>query len=160
MAFETNSVESLLLMGAIGLGLLLLGGFMFLSNTATLNDLESTEANVTDTGVGKSTGTEPGSPPTYYPVIEYRYTVNGKEYTNSNYRLGSGRPTFDFRSEAEEITERYGSAGEVTVYYEESDPSNSFIKKDRPLHPYGLMAFGLVVLLFSLKMLAPYISRG
>lgn len=157
MAFETNSVESLILLGLIGLGLILLGGFMFLNNTATLNNLESTEGNVTHTGVGESPGTEPGSTPTYYPVIEYRYAVDGTEYTNSNYRLGSGRPTFSFRSDAEEVAERYGSAGEVTVHYEKSDPSNSFIKKERPLHPYGLMAFGLVTLLASLKMLAPYI---
>lgn len=159
MAFETNSTEAVLLVGLIGLGLLLVGGFMFVNNTMTLNNLESTEANVTDTWVGESTGTDPASSPTYYPVIEYRYTVDGREYTNSNYRLGSGRPTFDFRSEAEKLTNRYGNAGEVTVYYEASNPQNSFIRKDRPLHPYALMIFGLMLLLVPIKMLTPYLDR-
>jgi len=158
MAFETNSVESILLIGGIGLLMLLTGVLTFVGNTMTLSDIESTEGTVIGTGVGESRGTEPGSPSTYYPVIKYEYTVNGGTYTNSNYRLGSGRPTMSsFR--AEEITTSYREAGEVTVYYEASDPSNSFIKKDRPAHPYALMIFGLILLMISVKMLTPYLDR-
>lgn len=159
MAFETNSTESILLIGVIGLLFVLAGVLMFVNNTVTLSEIESTEGTVTDAWVGESRGTEPGSPPSYYPVIKYKYTINGDTYTNSNYRLGSGRPTLS-SMRAEEITKSYINEGETKVYYEASDPANSFIKKDRPLHPYGLMVFGLVLILIPIKMLTPYLDRG
>lgn len=151
---ETNGPGALGLMAVIGVLFMLVGGATYAVNANSLSNAEATEATVLSTSIGESDNPDTvGS--SYYPQIAYNYTVDGKEYRNSNYRAGSGRRV-DSRFWAESIVEEYEEGAAITVYYTPSNPSNSFIKNSMPLYPYGLVLFGLVFFLPAVYMLRPY----
>ena len=153
---ESNSPAAFGIMAVIGVIFMLLGGVMFAANSSSLSNAEATEATVVSTSIGESTNPDTvGS--SYYPQIAYNYTVGGKEYRNSNYKAGSGRRV-DSRFWAEGIVEEYEKGEAITVHYTPSEPSNSFIKKSMPMHPYALFAFGLVFFLPAVYMLRPYFN--
>ena len=153
---ETNGPAALGIMAVIGVLFMLLGGGMFAANSSSLSNAEATEATVVSTSIGESVNPDTvGS--SYYPQITYNYTVDGKEYRNSNYKAGSGRRV-DSQFWAEGIVEEYDKGEAITVHYTPSEPSNSFIKKSMPMHPYALFAFGLVFLLPAVYMLRPYFN--
>jgi uncharacterized protein DUF3592 len=101
-------------------------------------------ANVVSTGVAGSvesttvsTGTPGQSSATacyYTPVVTYRYAVNGKEYTSSQVRPGSESATWS--SYASRITEQYAPGQEVEAYYNPTDPSDAFLRRE-----YGTLTY-------------------
>ncbi|MDZ7688759.1 MAG: DUF3592 domain-containing protein [Halobacteriales archaeon] len=153
---ETNGPGALALAVAIGVLFMLLGTGMFVSNASTLSGAETTEATVESVSIGESVNPDRVGND-YYPVIQYRYTVDGEEYRNSNYKAGSGRRV-DSQFWAEDIVEEYEEGETITVYYTPSEPSNSFIEKSMPAHPYALFGFGLLFFLPAVYMLRPYFS--
>lgn len=60
--------------------------------------------------------------PSYYPLIEYRYQVGGKEY--SSWRVYSNDVSADSGS-CERLFKRY--KGEVTVHYNPTKPEEAFL---------------------------------
>ncbi len=67
---------------------------------------------------------EPGS---FVPVVWYRYTVKGMEYTGSRVQVSG--PSFRLLGQAQDYAKRWAAAGNVTVWYDPADPGLSVLAK-------------------------------
>jgi len=76
------------------------------------------------------------------PVVRYRYTVDGTEYTNSQLCPVAGATC---TGDAEEVVEKYGEGETVTAYVDRTNPEDSYLIQPGP--PYGflfLTGFGVL----------------
>ncbi len=63
----------------------------------------------------------------YYPVIKYRYTVNGKEYTSD--RIFLTKLASDYNT-VKGIVEKYPLNKKVKVYYNPFNPKEAVLKRN------------------------------
>ncbi|MDZ7639037.1 MAG: DUF3592 domain-containing protein [Bryobacterales bacterium] len=63
----------------------------------------------------------------YYPQVEYRYVVDGKEYRSRRYSLGEEHPDFAERAEAVEAGQAFRAGSAVQVSYDPGDPSSAVL---------------------------------
>lgn len=61
----------------------------------------------------------------YEPVVEYTYTVGGRQYSGSKISFGANR--FD-RNTAQKKAATYPQGASVTVFYDPSDPAKSVLE--------------------------------
>jgi hypothetical protein len=77
----------------------------------------------------KQSSSSSGSKWRYRPRVEYRYELNGAEYTNDNIQFVSVSWEFKDRFKAERIIKPYPVGKAVDVYYDPLDPANSVLLK-------------------------------
>lgn len=65
----------------------------------------------------------------YHFTINYKYTVDGQEYTNNNISPVTQENVFDSRSGANNYKSSHSIGDPITVYYIPEDPKTSFIEK-------------------------------
>ena len=65
----------------------------------------------------------------YIPRVEYRYELDGAEYSNDNIQFVSVSWEFNERFKAERVTKPYPVGKAVDVFYDPTDPGNSVLLK-------------------------------
>lgn len=131
------------------------GGYLIYDQQQAVREAEQVEATVVDTDVRESTssgGTRNGGT-SYYPVVEYRYTYDGQQYTNDNVFPGSSSRSTS-RSRAEEIADEYDQGDTATVYVDPENPSESFLIQETDyLFPALFGGVGLLTVAISARSL-------
>lgn len=74
---------------------------------------------------GSSRSRRRNSNTTYKPWVLYRYSVEGETLENHTVQMMT---SYDSRSEAQEVLDRYPIGSTVTVYYKEEEPSKSLLE--------------------------------
>lgn len=87
----------------------------------------------------------------YHFTINYKYTVNGKEYTNNYVSPVSKENVFDSQSRANNYKSSYSIGESITVYYMPDDPTTSFIEKSSS-SPITMMIVSIVFILTGILM--------
>jgi len=99
------------------------------------------------------------SGPTYSPLIKYRYSVNGTDYTSKRYTYGAAS-TSD-RGYAAGVVARYPKGKRITVYYDPAHPAESVLSVEVPgfyhlmilfLQPFVVAGLGLIASCFYLPL--------
>jgi MFS superfamily sulfate permease-like transporter len=80
----------------------------------------------------------------YYPRVQYRYTVAGK--THSADRIAFGGTAGGSRSKAQKIVNQYPSGKTLPVYYDPDDPSVAALETGHSLMAIVIILAGLVFL--------------
>ncbi len=133
----------------VGFSLLFLavGGYLVYEQERALRSFESTEATVVGTEIDRDVDREVGESDsvTYRPIVEYRYTVDGREYTAGNVYPGGTSARSD-RGWAEGVVSDYSRGETVTAYYDPSDPSEAYLVRERDLTKFAFVLLPLVFL--------------
>jgi hypothetical protein len=82
--------------------------------------------------------------PTYYPLLEYRYQVDGKQFTS--WRVYSHDTAADSNSN-ERLFKKY--QGTVTAHYDPADPEQAFLVLNSPVWIWLLRMLGAAFLLVA-----------
>ena len=81
------------------------------------------QATITSSGISESHDDD-GT--TYHPEVEYRFTVKGKEYTNS--KISATGLSSSHESEVQQIIDQYPEGSTQTVHYNPADPSTAILQ--------------------------------
>lgn len=130
------------LLAAIGLAFLLGGVYMF-AEASRASGWPTTEGSVTSAGIGERWAGADGQ--VYRPEVEYRYAVDGREFTGR--RISVDPPEFMKRELAEKRLEKYRAGGRVRVRYDPAKPAESLLEDTTTKFPHLLVAVGSAVLL-------------
>jgi hypothetical protein len=65
----------------------------------------------------------------YIPRLEYRYEIDGAEFTNDNIQFVSVSWEFKDRFKAERVTKPYPVGRKIDVFYDPEDPEESVLQK-------------------------------
>lgn len=84
----------------------------------------------------------------YYPVIQYKYEVNGIEYAGERYQLGTTMEKFKEKKDATEMARGYPTGSKIPIYYDPNDPSGAVIE---PSFSYSVFVPSLLGILFLLS---------
>lgn len=87
----------------------------------------------------------------FYPKIEYRYTVLGQSYSAA--RIAFGGVTEASQHEAQKIVDQYPTDTTLTVHYDPNDPSVAVLKAGYRLPAYGMVGVGLVLCVIGIYFL-------
>lgn len=83
---------------------------------------------------------------TFYPEIEYQYSVDGKRYQSDKYQLRSDHPWTVDRAEAVRAALKYRNGDAVTVFYNAKQPSVAVLKPSVQWADYAALLVGLTFL--------------
>ncbi|MEM7284188.1 MAG: DUF3592 domain-containing protein [Pseudomonadota bacterium] len=143
----------------IGFVLMFFGGMLI--RTASATEKKSSEAltwsSVEGEVLASSVKRSPSSSkPRFRAHVNYRYSVNGQGYENDTVFLGGRVATL--KKKAQATSDKYAVGTSVTVYYDASNPGDSYLENA----PQGL-AFqkfaGAIVLLAGLLFLFGYLPQ-
>jgi hypothetical protein len=129
MATESRKMS---LRGAVGVSLIVLVllavAFFFSSDpfpdSFRLNSYVSTSGQVSGTDITQGEG---GHWHPFIPVVLYRYTVGGREFTGHRVQLQG--PYFNYLKEAESYAQAFPTNGSMTVWYDPRRPASSVLFK-------------------------------
>ena len=109
---------------------------------------QSTQGVVLSSRIESHTTTSDGrTSTTYSPEITYRYEVDGKTYTSSQYAYGMGSTSeYGYVSG---LVERHPAGKKIPVYYDPDDPAEAILQLEAP-----------AVLYFMLLFLQPFLAVG
>ncbi len=65
----------------------------------------------------------------YFPKVQYEYSVMGKTYTGGRIAFGASKG-FSSRAGAEKVLERYPVGATVTVYYNPDNPADAVLERE------------------------------
>ena len=65
----------------------------------------------------------------YFPKVQYEYSVMGKTYTGGRIAFGASKG-FSSRAAAEKVLERYPVGETVTVYYNPNNPADAVLERE------------------------------
>ena len=115
-----------------------MGVYAFVKQGRARRDFLTTTGEVVASKVDHHEG-DADSETTYSPLIKYRYSVNGKEYTSKRYTYAAGSTSdYDY---AADVVARYPKGKRITVYYDPADPAESVLSVDVPSHYHFLILF-------------------
>ena len=84
-------------------------------------------------GTKKPGSDAPGTWDSYYPKIEYQYSVSGNEYRSSKVEaIFSGKASCNTEWQAKKIIEKYPEGRNVLVFYDPKDPSRACLESGIP----------------------------
>ncbi|WP_336325787.1 DUF3592 domain-containing protein [Halovenus sp. HT40] len=139
----TRTTAILLLVGFAFAGY---GGYDYVQQQAAIEDAVAVEATITETDL-EETG---GRGVSYDVQIEYIYQYQGTEYTNDERFPGSISPTYDTRSKAESVLDRYDTNETVTAYVDPAAPEAAFLERRTTNGPFLFAGFGCLVVLLNI----------
>ena len=83
------------------------------------------------------------------PVIEYSYTINGKEYKSDRIKIGVQSISSSDRDWAERTIEKYSLGKKVMVYYNPLLPTSAVLETGLNLRLFSLLPFAILAYVFS-----------
>ena len=84
----------------------------------------------------------------FTPVVHYRWSVDGRSYTGSRYRIGGGSSLgrFPTRAEAQAALDRYAPGQPVTVFHDPADPAEAVLQPGGDWGAWVPLPIGVVLL--------------
>jgi hypothetical protein len=70
-----------------------------------------------------------GNTTSTYPVVVYRYEVNGKTYESQTIKAGDQFMSVRIMGDAQKTVDRYSVGNQVTVYYNPAKPSEAALER-------------------------------
>jgi Protein of unknown function (DUF3592). len=114
----------------IGAGMVFLGYNAHIDQSQALDNPENVTATIVDTGIREDSSRRGGTD--YRPVIEFRYTYNGSEYTSNNMYPGGQEPEdHNLESEAREVVQNYSQGSSIQALVPPERPQEGFIKAEK-----------------------------
>jgi hypothetical protein len=130
------------------------GGQSLYSQQHKITTYETTTRTVVATSIHSERTGRPslfGDSKSYYPAVNYSYSVAGTTYRNDNVYSSSRVPGGE-QAQATEFLGRYPEGKRVTIHYAADDPSKSFLSGRYTFFPaYLLVLLGLILLRDSLN---------
>ncbi|OPX41020.1 MAG: hypothetical protein DRG82_01810 [Deltaproteobacteria bacterium] len=117
-----------LAMFASGIFLLAWGGYE-LKGAQESSNWPSTQGTIISSRVSKQTRRDSKTRRnviTYYPRVQFKYTVNGRPYTSN--RIEFGGTSGGMERVAKRVVNRYPSGKKVNVYYNPKDPQYAILE--------------------------------
>lgn len=135
--------------GCLGSVMMLAVG-MDVADYVRSSNWEQVEAEVITVDVIESENSE-GSP-TYRPLIEYEFRINGQTYLGDRAYFGNNISTGGSIG-ARNLTSQYAVGDSILVYFDPNNPADSVITRDASGGLWGFLITGGVILLITLTML-------
>ena len=144
----------ILLFAGVG-GFLIYKSFRDRKKAETSQSWPSTPGQITEARVARSrrTDSEGDADYSYAPAIQYTYQVGGQEYSGNNITFGF-RQSFSSQAKAEAALARFPTGGQVTVYYDPSNPGEAVLERKAGSSTLSLV-LGIVFLVISLCLGCP-----
>lgn len=131
----------------LGLGMTGMGSYLYVGESAALENTAEVTAEITDTSVEQVPGSRGRE--AYVPVVTFRYQYRGTDYTSDRIFPRSSQPSYNERSTAEERLAPYPVGESVTAYVDPDAPGAAFLENSRSGKPAGAIVFGAAISLFS-----------
>ncbi|MHC6202998.1 DUF3592 domain-containing protein [Breznakiellaceae bacterium SP9] len=144
-----------------------IGCFHFIRQNAEMKTYITTEGTVLSATMTNYTTTETSGSRrthTYYePLMEYTYTVDGRNYTNDSILIGGANPASRDSGEIEKMYKMivdHPIGGPITVFYNPNKPAESFVEKSSIPFTYAVVCAvftilfgvpGILVMVIELK---------
>lgn len=132
----------------IGLAFGAIGGRQIVTGIAS-RSWPSVEGTVTNTTVDvdttrsrRSNSNRRRTTTSYFAVVEYSYTVNGRTFTSDRISAGEPQHGTSNRAAADSFLTRYPKGGGVSVYYDPRDPASAVLQKGAAGVASWFMALG------------------
>jgi hypothetical protein len=153
-SLTSNSTRNGMYSAAQGVGMFfgLIGGSFVVSGIGDVTTARSTtswssvDGVVVVSRVIRDAGMDADAGDIYKPVIIYRYSVDGTDYTGDHvaaYRLSNNRS---------EVIDQEFPAGPVTVHFNPADPSEAVLKPGTAMESYIPVGLGSMALLIGLTL--------
>lgn len=118
----SNSTPRLLLALLLGVGAVVGGGYLWVSQGEEIDTYEPVDATVVHSELGSS---DDGAS---YAAITYEYTADGRTYESSNIFPGPGDST---GTDPQGLVDDHPEGASVTAYYDPANPSTAFLTQER-----------------------------
>lgn len=138
--------RGLLLIVLVAVSLIAFGAYDYVEQRNALENAVEVDATVTASEVVTDTS---GRGIDYLPNVTYEYRYDGVEYSSDDVYPGSFSASYDVRSEAEAVVDRYPGGEVVTAYVDPSSPGDAFLRKETSSGPFAFIGIGFVILLFG-----------
>ena len=143
---EIELSRGLLLIMLVALSLIAVGAYDYVEQKNALENAVEVDATVTASEVVTDTS---GRGIDYLPNVTYEYRYDGVEYRSDDVYPGSFSASYDVRSEAEAVVDRYPTEEVVTAYVDPSSPGDAFLRRETSSGPFAFVGIGAVILLFA-----------
>ncbi len=127
----------------VGLTIVGLGGYAYLTDSARLNDNVAVTAEVTDVGVEQVEGSRGRD--AYVPAVRFQYRFQGGSYTSKKLYPGRSQPQYKDRATARERASAYTAGERVTAYVDPETPGEAFLEDRRSGQATGAVLVGALV---------------
>ncbi|MDS0280857.1 DUF3592 domain-containing protein [Haloarcula onubensis] len=127
----------------VGLGIVGVGAYSYVTDSAALDGRVQVTAEVTETGVEEVTASRGRD--AYVPVVTFRYEYQGTTYTSNRLYPGQSQPQYQDRATAQERVSAYAVGQRVPAYVDPDAPGAAFLEDSRSGQPTGAFFVGLAV---------------
>ena len=127
----------------VGLGILGIGTYSFVTSTAVLDDRVEVTAEITDTSVEQVPASRGNT--AYVPVVEFQYRYQGTNYTSDRLYPGDAQPQYESEASAESQLAAYPVGETVTAYVAPDAPGEAFLTASRSGLGIGAVAVGVLI---------------
>lgn len=144
---------------ALGVGILLMGAVLLRIDSrrhkksvkTEIIDWEETGGKILISRLEESTTSNTDTnqlEPVFMPIVEYVYSVDGKEYHGSNLFPGDSKD--HNADEAKAFLDKYPENSYIPVLYDPNDPQSSTLE-DHPISSNRMRMFGLLFTWFGIS---------
>lgn len=131
----------------VGVGIVGVGTYIYVTDTAALDDRVTVTAEVTDTGVRAVEASRGRT--AYVPVVAFQYQYQGGSYTSNRIYPGDTEPRYEDRSTAAERLSAYPVGERVTAYVDPDAPGEAYLEDSRSGQATGAVLVGAIVCLVA-----------
>ena len=131
----------------VGLGIVGVGAYSFVQDTASLDNTVEVDAEITGLDVERTTGSRGRR--AYVPIVTYQYQFEGTEYTSDRIYPGIAQPRYEEQSTAAAVVEKYSLGQQVTAYVDPAEPGEAFLENARSGQASGAFFVGVGISLIS-----------
>lgn len=131
----------------VGLGIVGVGGYVTITDAATLDNKETVTAEVTELGIEEVSASRGST--AHVPVVTFRYTFQGMEYVSDRLYPGNTQRQYGDRATAESKLSAYTVGETVTAYVDPEAPGEAFLTDSRSGMGVGSILVGAVVSLIG-----------
>ena len=130
----------------VGLGIIGVGAYTYVAESAALENSVEVPAEIVDTGVEEipARGTDG-----YAPIVTFQYRFRGSDYTSNRLYPGDARPQYDDRATAASRLSAYPVGETVTAYVDPDAPGAAFLEETRSGQGLGAVLVGIGVCLIG-----------
>lgn len=82
----------------------------------------------------------------YYPEIDYEWSVNGETHAGSRYRLGESHEKYQEKADAKAAAAKFQTGAPITVYYDLDNPDRAILDPSLSVGVFVPLPLGLLFL--------------
>jgi len=131
----------------VGLGIVGVGAYTYVAESAALGNSVEVTAEVVDTGVEQVTVSRGAS--AYVPVVTFQYRFRGTDYRSDLLQPGTTQPRYESTATAESRLSAYTVGETVTAYVDPDAPGAAFLDETRSGQGLGAVVVGIGVCLIG-----------